>query len=101
MKAREKKQALAAQTSVPAQPIKRASSLSAAQALNAEFEAFCQSVFPDEWAEPEDQATLRAVWMASARQTASQLSKGVFEPLIATADAEYRLVAPQPAPPPA
>lgn len=61
-----------------------------AEALNNEFDAFCQQYYPDEFAEPEDQHTLRTVWMASAWHTSGQLLRGSVEPLHQIAGAEFR-----------
>jgi hypothetical protein len=89
MKARKNK----IQSDSPATP-DAAWTLTGNQALNAEFDSFCQAVYPDEWAEPEDQKTLRAVWMAAARQTVGQLIEGSLKPLHATALQEFEKIVP-------
>jgi hypothetical protein len=69
-------------------------SLSLAQAINADFDAFCSRVFPGEFAEPEDQVILRAVWWASHRQATARVNETVCKPLDAVARAQFELLVP-------
>jgi hypothetical protein len=69
-----------------------ATSMTELSVLQAEFDSVAKATFPDEYAEPDDRKILWAMFLAGARQTASQIARNAATPFSLAADGEFKKV---------